>query len=234
MAPIDPSRMANPPNPRTSLSDDGQSKRPRDARVIHTILAGQGIVAYQERVPLQILDFAYRHTSSILSDALHLSSDAYISQQNRAREGGPPPGAVGVKDADGQVSIAAIKLAIESRQQYQFNVERGGLARPFLQQLAEERNKVQLPKVNPNEWGVRLPAEKYVLTGVPWGLKEEWEEVGNMEEMGDTVMGNGVDAAATAATAAMDEEEGMEGGEEGEGRLEDIFGEAVDKDVDME
>ena len=59
----------NPVNttlPTDSPADNGQSKRPRDARLIHLILANYGVTAYQERVPLQLMDFAYRYTSSIL------------------------------------------------------------------------------------------------------------------------------------------------------------------------
>lgn len=43
-----------------STTDNGLSRRPRDARVIHLMLSSMGVNAYQERVPLQIMDFAYR------------------------------------------------------------------------------------------------------------------------------------------------------------------------------
>ena len=56
----------NPSFPTNSPVDNGQSKRPRDARLIHLVLANYGVNAYQERVPLQLMDFAYRYTSSTL------------------------------------------------------------------------------------------------------------------------------------------------------------------------
>ena len=56
----------NPSFPTNSPMDNGQSKRPRDARLIHLVLANYGVNAYQERVPLQLMDFAYRYTSSTL------------------------------------------------------------------------------------------------------------------------------------------------------------------------
>src|SRR5690242_19093890 len=68
-----PASSGNPTVPLTSAHDSGLGKRPRDARLIHMLLSNLGVTAYQERVPLQLLDFAYRHSSSILSDALHLS-----------------------------------------------------------------------------------------------------------------------------------------------------------------
>jgi transcription initiation factor TFIID subunit 9B len=205
--------------PMTSVQDSGLGKRPRDARLIHMLLSSMGVTAYQERVPLQLLDFAYRHSSSILSDALHLSSDAYVSQQTRAKDA-PPGGAL--RDADGQVSANAVQFAISSRLQYQFGGGNGGggLNKDFLLETAQNRNKVALPRVLQNEWGVRLPSERFVLTGVPWGLKGEW--VTGNQESGDTVMG-GVD---TVEEAGVEDEEG--------GRMEDIFGGDADADMDKD
>jgi transcription initiation factor TFIID subunit 9B len=211
-----PAPLSVPTQPLTSNLDSGAAKRPRDARLIHLLLSSLGVSAYQERVPLQLLDFAYRHTSSILSDALHLSSDAYISQQTRARDA--PPGG-GLRDADGQVSMSAVQLAIQSRLQYQFNGgNSGGLSKEFLLETAEQRNKIRLPNVNQPEWGVRLPNEKFVLTGVPWGLKDQWETETEAEEPegdGDVVMENAEEAA-----------EEVEGG-----TAEDLFGENFEDDV---
>jgi transcription initiation factor TFIID subunit 9B len=58
-------------------------------------------------------------------------------------------------------------LAIQSRLQYQFSGGNGGrgLSKELLLGMAEQRNKVTLPKVLRDEWGVRLPSERFVLTG---------------------------------------------------------------------
>ena len=208
--------IAHPSVPATSIQDNGLGKRPRDARLVHMLLSSLGVTAYQERVPLQLLDFAYRHSSSILSDALHLSSDAYISQQTRARDA--PPGG-GFKDADGQVSANAVQLAIQSRLQYQFNGgSSAGLSKEFLLETAQKRNATALPRVLQNEWGVRLPSERFVLTGVPWGLKDEFpaEEVENGEKMEGVEM---------VEEMYVEDQEG--------GNMEDIFG-MGDADQDME
>lgn len=222
-----PVTISNPSVPLTSLQDNGLSKRPRDARLIHMLLSSLGCTAYQERVPLQLLDFAYRHSSSILSDALHLSSDAYVSQQTRARDA--PPGG-GFREADGQVSSNAVQLAIQSRLQYQFGGGNGGggLSKEFLLETAQARNKVALPRVLQNEWGVRLPSERFVLTGVPWGLKGQWV----VSEDDESVSG-----ASGGAGDGLDVEMG-EGedrrDEEGEGQMEDLFGVDGDGDMDMD
>lgn len=221
--------MSAPVVPLTSLQDTGLSKRPRDARLIHMLLSPLGCTAYQERVPLQLLDFAYRHSSSILSDALHLSSDAYISQQQRARD--PAPGSGGFKDADGQVSTQAVELAISSRLQYQFSggTSGGGLSKEFLIGLAQDRNKVALPRVLQNEWGVRLPSERFVLTGVPWGLKGEWVE----EDEPVTGAGAGGDSMEGVINFSQQQQDGDDVEGEG-GNMADIFGDQEDADVDME
>ncbi|KAH8648064.1 transcription initiation factor IID, 31kD subunit-domain-containing protein [Tricladium varicosporioides] len=211
-----PASSGNPTVPLTSVHDSGLGKRPRDARLIHMLLSNLGVTAYQERVPLQLLDFAYRHSSSILSDALHLSSDAYVSQQTRARDA--PPGG-GFRDADGQVSANAVQLAIAARLQYQFGGNGGGLSKDFLLETAQTRNKVALPRVLQNEWGVRLPSERFVMSGVPWGLKGEWVT----EDDEDTDMMEGIEM----------QEPGVEEGEEG-GTMEDLFGGDADQDMDKE
>lgn len=202
---------ATPQVPLTSLHDNGTSKRPRDSRLIHMLLTSLGVTAYQERVPLQVLDFAYRHSSSILSDALHLSADAYQSQTSRAKDAP----ASGVGAADGQVTVPAVHIAIQSRLQYQFSGG-NGLSKEFLLETAygrEGRNKVALPRVLQNEWGVRLPSERFVLTGVPWGLQSEMETVDENE------VHDGMEGVESAPIDTDIGEEGEEGG-----TMEDLFG----------
>lgn len=211
--------IPNPTVPLTSLQDNGLAKRPRDARLIHMLLTSLGVTAYQERVPLQLLDFAYRHTSSILSDALHLSPDAYVSQSTRAKDA--PAGGHGA--ADGQVTMAAIQLAIGSRLQYQFSGG-NGLSKEFLLETAQARNKIGLPRVMQNEWGIRLPSERFVLTGVPWGLKSESESE-DMSELPDSM--EGVEISAQIP-------EGVEEGNEEGGTMEDLFGVGPSEDQDMD
>ncbi|KFY98890.1 hypothetical protein V500_01524 [Pseudogymnoascus sp. VKM F-4518 (FW-2643)] len=213
-----PPPLPLPSHPTVSTQIPGYDKRPRDARLIHLLLTSLGISAYQERVPLQLLDFAYRHTSAILSDALHLSSDAYISQQNRARD---PPAGSNLRDADGQVSMGAVQLAIQSRLQYQLSS--GGTSKEFLMEVAEARNKIRLPAVGQTEWGVRLPNEKFVLTGVPWGVKEVWEkddsEDEEADETEDVKMEDGV------------EDEGVFGEDVEGGTFDDVFGSTEDQEM---
>ncbi|GAB7353931.1 hypothetical protein MBLNU459_g4538t1 [Dothideomycetes sp. NU459] len=199
--------------PPTSTADDGLSRRPRDARLIHLILSAQGIHSYQERVPLQLLDFAYRYTSSVLSDALRLSAEGYSAA----------PGTTSSKraaDNDGSnITVSALRQAIASRQDYQFQ---GPLPKEFMLEQASERNRTVLPKIE-KSWGVQLPPEKYCLTGTGWGLKEQWDS--EDEESAEARQENGHasnDGAINGGgMSGMDEADEQE---EGGDSFEDVFG----------
>ncbi|KAK5701022.1 Transcription initiation factor TFIID subunit 9 [Elasticomyces elasticus] len=214
--------------PRTSSQDDGQAKRPRDARLIHLVLASLGINSYQERVPLQLLDFAYRYTSGVLSDTLRLSAEGYAGQPERgAGRGRGAGGAAGEGGAGDGISVTSLRQAIASRQGYTFQ---GHLPKEFMLEQAAERNRVALPKVQ-RSYGVQLPPEKYCLTGVGWNLKDEWDsdeaaDDDDEEEPPAKPLTNGVAHAAKEDDVGMG---GMDGAEEeddeGEGRREDVFGE---------
>lgn len=216
---------ADPDAPLTSQQDDGLSKRPRDARLIHTVLANLGVQNYQERVPLQLLDFAYRYTSSVLSDSLRLSAEGYTAQASEKRK-------AAAGDDGSNITVTALRQAIASRQGYAFEP---ALPKEFMLEQAGERNRVALPKVE-RGYGVQLPDEKYCLTGVGWGLKEEWDS----EEDEEAPKVNG--SANAAQSAARQEDETMggvdnageedEGDDEGEGKMEDIFGEEGGGDGD--
>jgi len=204
----------DPDAPLTSLQDDGLSKRPRDARLIHTVLQNLGVQSYQERVPLQLLDFAYRYTSSVLSDSLRLSAEGYTAQATEKRK-------AAAGDDGSNITVTALRQAIQSRQGYAFET---ALPKEFMLEQAGERNRVALPKVE-RGYGVQLPEEKYCLTGVGWSLQEEWDS--EVEDEEPKV--NGTTSAALPAAREEDDEDmgGVEeeGDDEGEGKMEDIFGE---------
>jgi transcription initiation factor TFIID subunit 9B len=206
----------------TSTTDDGLSRRPRDARLIHLILSAQGVHSYQERVPLQLLDFAYRYTSSVLADAFRLSSEGYASAP------GAPTNSKRSEATDGSnISVNALRQAIASRQDYQFQ---GALPKEFMMEQAVERNRVALPKVQ-KAWGVQLPPEKYCLTGTGWSLRDLWEEdevVQTEEEQQTKVEGNG-----DVSMEGLPEEKIDEGEEkDAMDSFEDVFGGGAQGDGD--
>ncbi len=119
--------------------------------------------------------------------------------------------------------MASLRLSVASRTHYQFSPS---LPKEFYHEVAAERNRVALPMVG-RDWGVRLPPEQYCLTGVGWGLKEEWDSEGEREgEQGDEMVLDG-----------QGDEEEVDEDEEGNERMEDVFGADVnggDGDRDME
>ncbi|KAF7513856.1 hypothetical protein GJ744_006470 [Endocarpon pusillum] len=68
--------------------------------------------------------------------------------------------------------------------------------------------------------GVKLPPEKYCLTGVGWGLREEWDSEGEDVEVALQQGEGGLDAGEAMRTA---EAEG-DGDEDAEPTMEDVFG----------
>ncbi|KIW02191.1 uncharacterized protein PV09_06348 [Verruconis gallopava] len=189
--PVINTNAALPEEPLTSLNFEALSnKRPRDARLIHLVLAAQGVQGYQERVPLMIMDFAYRYTSSILSDAFQFSNDGYYKTSTGR-------GA----DKEPNITLDHLRLAISARSHFQFQPS---LPKDYLLQLAAEKNKVALPKPE-RDFGYRLPPEKYTFTGVGWGLKEEWDEEVTDDGAGDETMG-GIEGG-TADQEEVDQQE---------------------------
>ncbi|KAH0530524.1 hypothetical protein TsFJ059_005136 [Trichoderma semiorbis] len=218
---------SQPPQPPTHQPPSAAPK-PRDARLVELLLTSQGVTSYEQRVPLLLLDFAYRHTSSVLSDALHLSGDPYVTQAG-SKPSASGAGATAAPSGDASVSANAVKVAIAARLGYQFRggSSGGGISKEYMQELARERNKIALPKIVPNEWGVRLPSERFVLSGTSWGLKDMWDE-DDMDEDEES-----------SASQQGDAMEGIEGpdpediggdGVEG-GTVDDVFGDDVDAEM---
>ncbi|KAL7620494.1 Transcription initiation factor TFIID subunit 9 [Parahypoxylon ruwenzoriense] len=219
----------------TPTQNPTHAPRPRDSRTIELLLTSQGVTSFEPRVPLLLLDFAYRHTSSVLSDALHLSTDPYTTQAGTKPSASSGAAPTAPPAGDAVVTTNAINLAIASRQAYQFRGGAAGAAgasKDWLQELARERNSVALPRVLANEWGVRLPNERFVLNGVGWDLKDRWapnageegeeEDSDQDEDMDDMDDSRGKDAGAAGAMIGAPV-----------GSLEELLGEEME-DEEME
>lgn len=220
-----PPQPSAPHNPLPSTS----APRPRDARTIELLLTAQGVTAYEQRVPLLLLDFAYRHTSAVLTDALHLAADPYTSHAG-ARPSAAS-GAAPVNVGDAQIGTGAIQLAIASRLAYQFRGTGGGISKDWMLEQARERNKVALPRVAATEWGARLPGERFVLNGAGWGLRDVWAgqpgeegEEDSEEDFGGMGGGEAMEGVETEDVTG----DGVEGGTMG-----DVFGdEGLDEEME--
>ena len=143
-------------------------------------------------------------------DALHFVSEGYGTS-------GPGTGsgkAVAQNDLSA-VTLSALRLSIASRTHYQFNPT---LPKDFYNEIAQEKNRVGLPPVS-KDWGMRLPPEQYCLTGAGWNLRDEWDEE---DETNDAVKEEKMEDVDCEGAEGEDD-----GDEEGGGRMEDIFGEAI-------
>ncbi|CDH10163.1 probable Transcription initiation factor TFIID subunit 9 [Zygosaccharomyces bailii ISA1307] len=143
------SKNTNGPSQGNGVDPDAQQEIPRDVRLLHLLLASQSIHQYEDQVPLQLMDFAYRYTRGVLKDAVVYNDYAESPGQG--------------------LTVEDIRLAIAARTQYQFKPT---APKELLLQLAAERNKKALPQVM-GMWGVRLPPEKYCLTAKDWELSED-------------------------------------------------------------
>ncbi|KAG0663023.1 Transcription initiation factor TFIID subunit 9 [Monosporozyma unispora] len=159
---------------------------PRDVRLLHLLLASQAIHQYEDKVPLQLMDFAYRYTRGVLKDAImyneykenNLVEDkddesvaethatAPTANTNTASGGSTTTTNNNSTTTQGQLSVEDIRLAIASRTQYQFKPT---APKELMLKLASDRNKKSLPQVM-GSWGVRLPPEKYCITAKEWSI----------------------------------------------------------------
>jgi transcription initiation factor TFIID subunit 9B len=212
------------PGPNGQSDDEPSIKRPRDAHLIHTLLATQGVTSYQERVPLMLIDFAYRYTRSILSDGATLSAEGY---------GGPSSGGTeeqrrgrGASSAD-DVTAAAMRLATSARQIGQLPAH---MSKADLVDLAGETNRVGLPIVR-REFGVRLPGDKFLLTGGAFRLRDEWEDEYGEDEEGEEAGGELEDEVMKDEDEDEDDDGGLLDDEDMD---EDDYEAAMGTDTKME
>ena len=127
----------------TTIPNDSTLK-PRDARLLHLLLTASQVSAYTPKVPIQLLDFAYRYTHSVLLDA-----QAYADH------------------AHGQGSVISaddVRLAVSSKVGHTF---RGPPPKEFLLEVAAERNRRPLPAVREGV-EIRLPPERWCLNAPNW------------------------------------------------------------------
>lgn len=160
-----------------------------------------GLAFGRYELNLYILTFGVGYTSAVLQDAL-----IYADVGNSSNAAGiNPPSTINAED---------LRMSIASRVNHQFNTS---LPKEFLLDIAQERNKIALPPVDKG-YGIRLPPEKYCLTGVNWELvdgDEFWTYDDEDEDEGG--------------------DEGAEGGGDSmEGVMTGVGGEGVDEDAQGE
>ena len=138
----DPNQAASN-NTNTNVPSDPALK-PRDARLLHLLLTSCQVPAYAPKVPIQLLDFAYRYMHSILLDAQAYADHAHGQ------------GSV--------ISVDDVRLSVSSKVGHSF---RGPPPKEFLLEVAAERNRRPLPAVREGV-EIRLPPERWCLNAPNW------------------------------------------------------------------
>ena len=133
----------NPTQPQPDIPTDPALK-PHDTRLLHLLLTSLQVPSYHPKVPIQLLDFAYRYTQSILLDA-----QAYADHVHGQGS------AIGVED---------VRLAVSAKVTHSF---RGPPPKEFLLEVAAERNRRALPVVREGV-EIRLPPERWCLNAPNW------------------------------------------------------------------
>ncbi|KAI8983750.1 transcription initiation factor IID, 31kD subunit-domain-containing protein [Pilobolus umbonatus] len=121
-----------------------QPVEPRDAKIVSLILQSLGVSDYDPKVVHQLLEFAHRYTSDVFQDALIYAEHASKTD----------------------LDLDDIQLAIQGRVNHSFTTPP---PKEFLLELAQEKNKLPLPLI-PEKYGIRLPADKYCLTGINFSI----------------------------------------------------------------
>ncbi|XP_065179638.1 transcription initiation factor TFIID subunit 9B-like [Sycon ciliatum] len=118
---------------------------PKDALVMSAILKEMGVLEYEPQVVRQMLEFTYRHVTTVLEEARVLSDHAGKA-------------AIDAQDAKVAVNIVAEHSFV------------GPPPREFMLELAKEKNEKPLPAIVEKN-GQRLPAERYCLLGNNFQVK---------------------------------------------------------------
>ncbi|KAJ2782562.1 Transcription initiation factor TFIID subunit 9 [Coemansia javaensis] len=120
---------------------------PRDYKIMALLLQSHGITDCDPSVINQLLEFSHRYTVDVLQDAL-----AYAEHAKKP-----------------DIDLEDVRLAIQGRVNYSFTSPPD---KELLLELADDRNKRPLPLI-PEKYGVRLPPEKYTLTGINFHISPE-------------------------------------------------------------
>ncbi|KAL6122534.1 transcription init factor put [Nucleospora cyclopteri] len=122
---------------------------PRDAKIISAILRSLGIEECEPKVIIQLLEFAYKYSTDVLTDAMHYSK--HCDREN--------------------ITPKDIKLALQTRVSKQFIP---APSRNLLQASAEHINKNPLTLPD-NENLLRAPGIKSGFYGPDYTLNEDIE-----------------------------------------------------------
>jgi len=150
--------MASQESTSSDTSNQPVKTIPKDALVMAAILKEMGVNEYEPRIINQMVEFAYRYVTDIVSDAR-----VYMTHANRKT-----------------ISIDDIKLSVSQKLDHSFT---SPPPREFLLDIARTKNSQPLPLIQ-DRCGLRLPPERYCLTGNNYKVKSTTKKAASQRKAG--------------------------------------------------
>lgn len=129
------------------MAKETKAAVPKEAQVMTAILKDMGITDYEPGVINQMLEFTYRYVSQVLDDARVFANYA---KKNRT------------------IEMDDVKLAVHMQMEKAFTTPP---PRDLLLEVARTRNANPLPPIKVNQYGIRLPPDRYCLSACNYRIK---------------------------------------------------------------
>jgi len=129
-----------------STTSGTEIKDPKDAQVIKAILSDLGISEYEPRMIAQLMEYVYRYVTDIAEDAKLISTHAKKKL----------------------IDVEDVRLAAQV-----YNDQGQVPSRDVLLEVARSKNSNPLPTPKVMTSGLRLPPDRFCLTGCNYRLKNK-------------------------------------------------------------
>lgn len=129
------------------MAKETKAAVPKEAQVMSAILKDMGITDYEPGVINQMLEFIYRYVSQVLDDAR-----VFANYAKKTRT----------------IEMDDVKLAVHMQMEKSFTTPP---PRDLLLELARTRNSNPLPPIKVNQYGIRLPPDRYCLSACNYRIK---------------------------------------------------------------
>jgi len=127
-----------------TTSGSTEIKDPKDAQVIKAILSDLGISEYEPRMIAQLMEYVYRYVTDVAEDAKQISAHAKKKL----------------------IDVDDVRLAAQV-----YNEQGQVPSRDVLLEVARSKNANPLPTPKVMTSGLRLPPDRFCLTGCNYRLK---------------------------------------------------------------
>ncbi|XP_050727854.1 transcription initiation factor TFIID subunit 9-like [Eriocheir sinensis] len=142
------------------MAKETKAAVPKEAQVMSAILKDMGITEYEPGVINQMLEFTYRYVSQVLDDAR-----VFANYAKKART----------------IEMDDVKLAVHMQMEKSFTAPP---PRDLLLEMARTRNANPLPPIKANQYGIRLPPDRYCLSACNYRIKPPRKKPSGLPTLG--------------------------------------------------